>query len=123
MKAIVTSISPSEAGQQIVSLMTEYGTLAGLWDGSLPEPSTTVHVELEFIPESIGAEVESASYSARSPVPTAVLLTGVVESWSDGVLNLRVGPSLVQVECIEEHESGGWLTVRGHDLKFFDTNL
>ena len=123
MKATVTSIAPNGEGQLVVSLATDYGTLVGHWDGSLPQPSSTVHVELEFIPESINAESENASYSAKSPFPSGVLLVGVAESWSNGVLFLKVGPSLVQVECMDERASGRWLAVRGHALRFFDTNL
>lgn len=123
MKAIITNILKDDSGEQITALLTDYGTLIGDWDGPIPEPSSTVYVELEFTPERVAEVSGTNSYLACSPFPKEVQLVGLAESWRDGVLDLRVGDSLVQVEWMEEPSSGSWLSITGHALRFFDTNL
>lgn len=123
MKGIVINLPKPNAAAQLVELLTEYGTLQGLWDGPLPPLSATVHVELEF--ELDGEVVESVdgSFCSRSPNPKAIALVGIAEAWNDGILDLRVGQSLVQIEMPHAPPLGHWLIAKGHELRICDMNL
>ena len=121
MKALVVGVQPSESGV-IVSLKTEYGLLSGGWDGTLPAMNETVHVELEFDADEVRPSPQH-SFTVSSPTPKVVSLTGIVESYHEGLLDLRLGTSLVTVETANPPPIGSWVVVRGSHLTFFDTNL
>ena len=123
MKATVLHLASSAAGQVLVTLQTAHGLLTGLWQGPLPEVSAPLVVELDFELDADPVAAGESHPIAHSPAPGALELTGQVEEWSDGVLLLRVGSSLVQVETPQAQEHGAWITMRGRDLRIFDANL
>jgi hypothetical protein len=122
MQGIVESVKKDTDGVCYVSLKTPHGTLAGAWEGSPPEPASTVHVELDFELESVD-ESDQASYLVSSSMLGKLTMRGVSELWMEGVLDLRVGTSLVQVELDEPIKPGSWLLVQGRGLKLYDMNL
>lgn len=122
MQGTVESVKKGTNGVCYVSLKTPHGTMVGAWDGSPPAPASSAHVELDFDVESVGKS-DQASYSVSSPVPGKLTMRGVSELWMDGVLDMRVGTSLVQVELERPVEPGNWLVVQGRGLKLYDANL
>jgi hypothetical protein len=121
MQGIVESVKKDKDGVCYVTMKTPYGTLAGAWDGSPPAPASTVHVELDFDLESVD-QSDQSSYLVSSAMPGKLTMRGISELWMDGVLDVRVGTSLVQVELEAPIEPGNWLLVQGRDLKLYDTN-
>jgi hypothetical protein len=122
MLGIVESTWAKDGGSRYVSLRTQWGTLIGLWDGPPPVAAASADVELDFEPERIEESSEGA-FCVASPAPGRILLCGVSELCSNGVVDIRLGTSLVQVEATRPIPAGRWLTVQGRDLKMYDTNM
>jgi len=122
MKAIVEKAWESGESLTIVSLRTDCGTLTGQWDGLAPRIGSTVYVELELEPDEV-RESSAQDFLVSSPDPTLIQLVGIAEAWSDCLLDIGVGNFLISIEAPQGPAIGSWLTVRGHDLKLFDTNL
>jgi len=123
MKGTVTALNATPEGEQIASVETDYGVIVGVWEGQTPSLYSTVFVEIEFEPEPDPVAGGQSNFTATSPARKGVLLTGIAETWHDGVLDLRIGPSLVQVELSSAPPIGHWLTVKGDHLRIFDSNL
>lgn len=123
MRGTIIEFSTASAGQHCATVQTDYGVLNGVWDGEIPGLGATVFFEVEFDPDqttSVGGHVD---FAATSPYPNEVSLVGIVEGWIDGVLDLRVGTSIIRVDLPFAPPHGGWLAVNGRQLRLFDTNL
>lgn len=121
MEGTVLAMSVSAKGHRSISVKTDYGVLRGIWCGATPNLNATVFFELEF--ESDLVTGHKAGFTAVSPIPGDVLLAGIAEAWHSGVLDLRIGKALVQIELPNPPECGSWFAVKGHCLMLFDANL
>jgi hypothetical protein len=121
MKGVILDSVALGKDAHSVSVSTDYGVLHGLWNGGVPRQKSEVYFELEFNPETDFEIKFKEEFASFSPVFGNVVLVGKVEAWSGGVLDLRIGPALVQVEAPDAPQCGKWLAVRGRDLVLFET--
>jgi hypothetical protein len=123
MKGTILDSAVSTDGVRSVTVATDYGVLIGVWNGESPSLKATVFFELEFDPDPVPVPDFKTEFTATSPSPGNVVLVGMAEAWHDGVLDLRIGPALVQVEAPDAPTCGRWFAVKGRRLILFDTNL
>ncbi|MFC8797612.1 hypothetical protein ACFT2C_07745 [Promicromonospora sp. NPDC057138] len=109
-------------------LETEIGPILGVWRGDAPVDSgETLDVELEFPSARSWHDIASAASadSARS-ISSDSLYGTVMELFDDGILMVKIGGSIVQVELDDSpsrNPAGETVAISPDDLEIYPTGV
>ncbi|GAA4693104.1 hypothetical protein APR04_002196 [Promicromonospora umidemergens] len=109
-------------------IQTDIGPILGVWRGDSPVNSgESVDVELEFPNSRAWGDIAShASAEAARNVPSDLIVGTVIEFFDDGILMVKIGGSIVQVELDDSPSGdlvGATVAIAPDDLEIYPTGL
>lgn len=111
-----------------IRVQTDIGPVLGVWRGEYAVSSgESIDVELEFPnARSWGDIVSSASAGAARSISSDLIVGTVLEFFDDGVLMVKIGGSIVQVELDDRPASdpaGETVAFSPDDLEIYPTGV
>ena len=124
MRAIIEKIETYSEGI-LVQFVSEYGVGFGIWNGNKkPVEKADYNIELD-ITDTLkwGKDVELSKNNSFKIVTTegAIILTGKVEKiYGDGMIDFRLGSSLIQLELEGKGiPLGKFVDVKTNDIEVY----
>jgi hypothetical protein len=107
---------------------TEIGPVLGVWRGDNPvDTGETLDVELEFPNARTWHDIESAaSVGSTRSISSDPVFGTVMELFDDGILMVKIGGSIVQVELDEvppRNPAGETVAISPDDLEIYPTGV
>ena len=129
MQIRVTRVEQRHGGDCFVHFETPHGQAVGRWAGQRPVEGARYVVDVEVAEcLSVGRTLltipPNGSAKVTSSNANTILIQGIVErAWPEGVLSLRVGRTLIDVEADQLIDEGKWVLAECREIRLHDRDV